>query len=169
MDHAYIIRQLEQNREVIYHLLKDATQEEYLWRPQPEKWCLLEILCHLADEELEDFRTRTQHVLETPEGQPPPIFPDTWVKERNYVEQDYEATLNRFLDERATSVEWLHSLLDPEWENAYMHRVLGPLSGNLFLSNWLAHDQTHIQQIMRLKLAYLKHISGEDLEYAGGV
>ena len=167
MDHAYIIRQLEQNREVFYNLLKDATEAEYRWRPQPEKWCLLEIVCHLHDEEVEDFRTRTRHVLENPEGQPPPIDPASWVEGRRYFDQNYDIMLEKFMDERAKSVAWLHALLDPEWTNAYTHRVFGPMSGNLFLSNWLAHDHLHIRQILKNKFGYLQTVSGQDLTYAG--
>lgn len=61
-----IIRKLDINQEVFKNLLIQKTREEYLWRPQPEKWCLLEIVCHLFDEEREDFKTRVKLTLENP-------------------------------------------------------------------------------------------------------
>ena len=53
-----IIQQLENNQKVFQNLLTNKTKDLYLWRPKPEKWCLLEIVCHLLDEEKDDFRAR---------------------------------------------------------------------------------------------------------------
>jgi len=80
---------------------------------------------------------------------------------------DYETTLAAFIQERDQSVWWLKSLIDPAWNNALNHPGLGPMSGKLFLSNWLAHDYLHLRQIAYTKHAFLKHQTGENLEYAG--
>ena len=86
---AFLIEQLQQNKSVFYNLLKDINNDMFLWKQTPEKWCLLEIVCHLYDEEREDFKFRTQWVLEKPGETPPQFNPVIWVKERNYIEQDY--------------------------------------------------------------------------------
>ena len=91
----FIIEQLQQNKSVFYDLLKDVKEDMYLWKQTPEKWCLLEIVCHLYDEEREDFKFRTQWVLEKPHQKPPPINPVGWVTERNYIGQDYNQALNK--------------------------------------------------------------------------
>ncbi|MCW3121172.1 MAG: DinB family protein [Flavipsychrobacter sp.] len=167
MNYNYIITNLQRNKAVFHSLLAGLTEEEYLWKQQPEKWCLLEIICHLYDEEREDFRARTKHTLETPELPMSPIDPVGWVKERKYLEQDYEAKLTSFLQERDNSIAWLKSLNDPNWDNTYHHPKLGALTAKMFLCNWLAHDHLHIRQITRLKYDHLKHLSGESLSYAG--
>ncbi len=142
-------------------------EELYLWRPGPEKWCLLEVICHLYDEEREDFRARTRHVLETPETPMPPIDPVGWVKDRSYMQQDFTAKLGAFLEERAQSVNWLQSLHTPQWGNIYEHPKLGSLSAKMFLSNWLVHDYIHIRQILKIKFSYFQQLTGEQLSYAG--
>jgi hypothetical protein len=167
MDHDNIIAKLHQNRDVFMSLFSGVKKEEYLWKPAPEKWCLLEILCHLLDEEREDFRTRVKCVLETPEVAPPSFNPIGWVNDRKYMEQDYFQKLDEFTHERDASVKWLQSRQSPQWDNAYNHPTLGPRSAQLYLSNWLAHDYLHFRQIVRLKYDFLKEISGEDLNYAG--
>lgn len=129
---------------------------------------MLEIVCHLYDEEREDFRARTRHVLDTPLEALTPIDPVGWVVERQYMQQEYAAMLGKFLEERQQSVTWLQSLQSPSWDNAYIHPKFGPLTAKMFLTNWLAHDYLHIRQIDRLKHQYLEHISGEKLDYAGG-
>jgi hypothetical protein len=75
--------------------------------------------------------------------------------------------LFKFLKQRKVSVEYLRSLKNAPWKNAYKHSSLGEMSAELFLANWLAHDHLHIRQIMKLKYDFLKEVSGQDLSYAG--
>ena len=162
-----IISSLKNNKETFRQLLGNATDDQIYWSQEPGKWCLLEIVCHLHDEEIEDFRTRVKSVLEDPYQSPPPIDPVGWVKEREYRKQDYERVLGKFLKERDSSINWLESLKDPAWGNTYLHPKLGPMSALLFLANWLAHDILHFRQIIRLKYDYLREMSGISLDYAG--
>ncbi len=167
MNYTKIINGLSENRTVFKELLSGLTEEIYLWKPNAEKWCLLEIVCHLYDEEREDFRTRTRHLLETPTEPLPPIDPQGWVEMRNYIQQNYPDKLNDFLTEREQSVKWLQSLSNPQWDNAYEHPKFGKMTAKMFLSNWLAHDYLHIRQITKLKYDFLKQMTNEDLNYAG--
>ena len=168
MDHYKIIAELSKNGDLFKNLLEDLSSDAYLWKPAPEKWCLLEIVCHLYDEEIEDFRTRTKHVLETPDLPMQLIYPEKWVAERKYLEQNYRDVLDKFLAERRASVQWLRSLKEPAWGNSYQHPELGALTAKLFLVNWLDHDYLHIRQILNLKHGYLGAYSGEGLFYAAG-
>jgi hypothetical protein len=163
----YIIYQLQQNADVFNSLLQNIVEDEYKWKPEPAKWCLLEVVCHLHDEEREDFRSRLKHVLDDNNEPMPAIDPQGWVTSRNYMDKDYQTVLNMFLVERRQSVQWLRSLENPQWNNTYEHPKLGTMDGNLFLSNWLAHDYLHIRQITRLKYEYLQHLSQQNLGYAG--
>jgi len=167
MNHTKIIQELDRNQHVFKTLLTDTSEEARLWKPKPEKWCLLEIVCHLYDEEREDFRTRTRHTLETPDISAPPIDPEAWVTQRKYMQRDFSEMLDKFLAERTTSVHWLKSLSHPNWNNTYQHPELGAMSAKMFLSNWIAHDYLHIRQILNLKFEYLKQLSNENLSYAG--
>lgn len=167
MDYNKIILELFRNKDVFRSLLTGLPKEQYLWKSNSEKWCLLEICCHLYDEEREDFRTRTKYVLETPELPLPTIDPVKWIEERAYIQQDFNSTLNKFLKEREKSVKWLQSLRNPNWDNAYNHPKFGEMTAKMFLTNWLAHDYLHIRQIISLKFDYLKQLTHESLTYAG--
>jgi hypothetical protein len=169
MDPAYAIRELGRNKEIFTLLLSKLEPEEFNWRPTREKWNILEILCHLRDEECEDFRARTRGALEEPNKPFTSIHPEGWVKDRAYAQEDHEEALKGFLYERQRSIQWLSSLKDPNWNNIYHHEQLGDLSAQLFLENWIAHDMLHIRQVMNTRLAYLGHIAEEPLDYAGGV
>ena len=167
MDHSRLIAQLACHRTIFLPLLTGLTAEEVRWKPAPEKWCLLEVVCHLHDEEREDFRARLKHVLETPEAPLPPIDPTGWVAARKYMEQDFGAMRDKFLAERDRSVAWLQGLKNPAWTNAWQHPEYGPMSASLFLVNWVAHDLHHFRQINVLRYGYLASISSETLKYAG--
>lgn len=167
MKPSKIIIELERNKPVFESLLKEIPDGLTLWKPNSSTWCVLEVICHLLDEEIEDFRARTQHALQTPNAPLNPIDPASWPKERRYLELNYDEVLNKFLLERETSVIWLKSLENPKWQQAFLHPKLGAQSAAHLLANWLAHDYHHIRQINALKRDYLKIISGDDLTYAG--
>ena len=163
----FIIRELDRDRILFRELLQGTARKEYTWKPRPESWCVLEVLCHLHDEEREDFRARVKFALQRPDGPLPSIDPQGWVSQRDYLGQDFDAMLEKFLHEREQSTAWLRSLKDPAWENAFSHPVLGEMTASKLLANWLAHDLLHIRQITRLRYDYLADRSGEDLGYAG--
>ena len=163
----FIISELNNNWDDFKSMLSAISKQEYMWKPAPDKWCLLEIVCHLYDEEREDFRARLNHVLTTPDLPMPGIDPIALVTLNDYINQDYHEMLNQFLSERKNSIKWLNSLSAPDYKQAYIHPKFGPLNGELFLTNWLAHDYLHFRQITKLKYDYLKFQTGVSLKYAG--
>ena len=96
-----------------------------------------------------------------------PISPNDWVKEHNYVSLNYQVSVDTFLKERDKSIKWLKSKAEANWNNVFVHHVLGDMSAKLFLTNWLAHDYLHMRQILRYQYQYLAEKSGIDLQYAG--
>ncbi len=167
MEQAHIINELARNRMVFEALLNGTEINAVLWKPAPDKWCLLEVVCHLYDEEREDFRARVKHCLENPTFPLPAIDPAGWVERRKYIGQDFDEKLSSFLNEREISIEWLRSLENPNWENAHDHPTQGRMSAQLFLANWLAHDYIHIRQLNRLKYEFLDGTTQDYLKYAG--
>ncbi len=162
-----VVIQLKNNEHVFKNLLEHVNGDQVIWRPNPEKWNLLEIVSHLVDEEIHDFRTRVEHALYYPEKKLVPIDPEGWVQSHNYTNNDYQETLHLFLEERKASIKWLEQLGEVNWSSALLHPELGKLSAEVFLHNWLAHDYLHIRQILRYKFAFLKSASKIDLSYAG--
>ena len=163
----HIVEQLQKNKFVFLELLQDIDPDMSHWKQAEDKWCLLEILCHLYDEERDDFRFRVKWVLERPGETPPPFNPLDWVLDHKYMEQEYKPMLFKFIAERENSLRWLDNLEDPSWGNHYDHPKLGKLTASYYLNNWLAHDYLHMRQILKLKFDYLEHTSGDDLNYAG--
>ena len=163
-----IIADLDRNKNIVYELLRGIDKETYLWRESADKWSLLEVICHLVDEEKEDFRLRVKSVLENPEIDLHKIDPQGWVNSRKYQEQDYEMKISEWIEERNNSLNWLNTLDSlASWLNAFQHSKFGPLTAKMFLCNWLSHDYHHIRQIITIKRAYIINSTGEKLRYAG--
>ena len=115
----YIINQLDQNKVVFEQLLKTSGEEEYLFKPEANKWCLLEIICHLVDEEVHDFRARVRTALNEKEHPFYAIDPVGWVSSRKYMEQDYKEKIGEWIAERDASIRWLRSLQNPDWSSSF--------------------------------------------------
>jgi hypothetical protein len=167
MNHADIIFRLAQNQNTFAANFHEIPSEEITWRPQPKKWCLLEIVCHLYDEEREDFRARIKHVFETPGKEFTKIDPQSWVTERKYMERNFDEIVSKFLQERNQSIEWLNSLSNASWKNMYVHNKFGEMSAEMFLANWLAHDYLHFRQITFTRYQFLKNHFDTRFDYAG--
>ncbi len=167
MEPKELIETLNSNLEVFTGLLKVRGEDMIRWKQSDEKWSLLQIICHLVDEEKEDFRERVAYTLETPGKHPPKINPAAWVEDRKYADQDFEEKVNEFVHERKRSVEYLRSHMDSNWDSFYEHEIKGPLSAKFFLKNWVVHDLLHIKQILRLKYDYLKSADNKPIDYAG--
>jgi len=169
VDLAYCSTRLRQNAAAIVALAEGVTPEQARWKPTPEEWSLLEVICHLHDEEREDFRQRLDLKLHHPNADWPPINPQRWVTERGYNQRDLPAMRAAFTEERARSLAWLDSLSHPDWSAAHVHPVAGKMTASDVLGAWVAHDHLHLRQLNELHWLWLTtQVDALSLEYAGG-
>jgi hypothetical protein len=160
---------LAANAVVFAALVDGVGAEQARWKPEPQKWSILEVTCHIADEEVEDFRRRLDLTLHHPGDPWPPIDPQAWATERRYNERELAAALERFLSERRESVEWLRGLAGVDLDLSYEHPRAGRLRAGDLLASWLDHDLIHIRQITRLHHQWLvERALPYRTEYAGG-
>lgn len=150
-----IVEALRRNARVVAALVSAVGDEQARWRPHPDKWSILEVVSHLADEEVEDFRARVDAALNRPNDQWKPIDPEGWVAARRYNEGNLVEQTERFLTSRAETVSWLEGLHVPDWDVAYDHPRFGPIRAGDLLTAWVAHDHIHIRQINRLQREFL--------------
>jgi uncharacterized damage-inducible protein DinB len=168
MNHQRIIGHLGVNCEVFKQLFHDISDDQARWQPGKDRWSILEVVNHLYDEEREDFRKRIGLVLSDPVRPWPPIDPEGWVVERGYNGRDFKASRHNFLTERDASLGWLNNLNSADWQAIHHHPRMGPMSAELLLANWLAHDLFHIRQIAQLHFAYLaERVKPISLLYSG--
>jgi uncharacterized damage-inducible protein DinB len=168
MNHEKIIAHLRVNVDIFTNLFQNVSDEQARWKPGRDRWSILEVINHLYDEEREDFKQRIELVLNNPEAAWPPIDPERWVIQRSYNEREFKQSLQNFLAERDKSLLWLNQLVSPDWQATHRHPKMGPMSAELILANWLAHDLFHIRQVNDLHFACLKEmVKPVPLDYSG--
>ena len=167
MEFKLLFQELQNSTEVIRALLSGITQAEAQFKPSAESWSILEVLCHLYDEEREDFREHLDFILFRQDEEWHPIDPAGWVSQRNYNQQNFAEMLEKFFTEREKSLKWLKELMNPDWEKTYPNPYRTLSAGELFAC-WAAHDILHIRQLVELRRSRLENLTTPfDLDYAG--
>jgi len=160
--------ELERNGNSIQLLLAGIDPEDSRYKPTPETWSLLEVICHLYDEEREDFRQRVDILLYRPSDPWPPINPVGWVIERNYNRQDFPVMIAKWVAERQQSLAWLDGLVAPDWDRKSVTPFGFEMAAGDMLASWVTHDTLHMRQIVELTHARVLNLTQPyDIRYAG--
>lgn len=167
MQFEMLHRELADSAAVVRQLVTGVGQQDASHKPSPESWSILEVVCHLYDEEREDFRQRLDIALHRPQEPWPPIDPVGWVTRRQYNARDLAEMLGKFLAERDLSLAWLRDRASANWEAEYP-AAFGPIRAGDLLASWVAHDNLHIRQLVELRRARLVAITAPySVQYAG--
>jgi hypothetical protein len=167
MDVQWCARTLAENAERIESLVEGISDHQARWKPEEESWSILEVVNHLYDEEMEDFRLRIDYTLFRPGDPWPPIDPEGWVKQRHYNQRVLESSVWNFLSARERSLAWLRKLPAPDWDRTY-EADFGSIRAGDLLAAWVAHDMLHMRQLVELLYQYAEQRLDENkLEYAG--
>jgi hypothetical protein len=138
--------ELARTPDVLERLLGGLDAAAWRARPAPAEWAPVEIVCHLRDEETEDFGARVRVVAEGGTSFAP-IDPERWAVERRYLEADGPAALADFRARRAANLAWLATIAADRLAGAVTHQRTGALSGLDLVAAWVAHDRLHLTQL----------------------
>jgi hypothetical protein len=127
-------------------LLSDLDPATWRERPAPAEWSPVEIVCHLRDEETEDFGARLR-VVATGGSAFVRIDPAGWAEERRYRDADGPSVLAAFRERRAATLAFLAELAPDRLRHAVTQAQLGRLSGLDLLAAWVTHDRLHLAQL----------------------
>ena len=167
MEFKTLYQELVDSTEMIRVLIKNIDQEQAQAKPDAESWSILEVMCHLYDEEREDFREHLDFILHRQHEEYHVIDPQRWVKERKYNERNFEEMREKFFAERKQSLEWLIEFSNMDLETTYMSEYGTVTAGEMFAS-WVAHDNLHIRQLVELRRHRIENITQPyDIRYAG--
>jgi len=154
---------------VLERLLAGLDAAAWRARPAPKEWAPVEIVCHLRDEEVEDFGARVRVIADGGAGFAP-IDPERWAVERDYLGADGPATLAELTRRRAASVAWLTTLEAEQLARVVESPRAGRLSGLDLVAAWVAHDRIHLAQLAAtLARDWATHWRPLRMEYAGPI
>jgi hypothetical protein len=167
-DAQRLIERLARGAAPIQALVAGMDDAEARWRPPSGGWSILEVICHMRDEETEDFRQRLRLTLEDPAREWPKLDPEGRIKEGRFQERSLKPELDALLAERRKSLEWLRGLKAPDWSRAHVHPRLGSMAAGEMLASWVAHDLLHVRQIARIQYEHARAEAAPwSLDYAG--
>ncbi len=167
MEFKTLDQELQNSTEMIRALLAGITQAQASVKPDEKTWSILEVTCHLYDEEREDFREHLDFILHRQNEVWHVIDTQGWVIQRKYNEQNFAEMQEKFFVEREKSFAWLNGLRNPDWEKTYTTEYRTINAGEMFAC-WVAHDNLHIRQLVELRRRHIEMITQPySLEYAG--
>jgi len=121
------------------------------FKPSPEKWCVLEILAHLADMEIV-LGYRMRQMLADAKPVIAPLDQDAWAHQLGYMETPVAESIafygvarhhNLRLLKRATAADYAKSAYHPELQRDMTVAEIAERIG--------VHGTNHLQQIEMLK------------------
>lgn len=168
MESASAQKQLKYQADAIVALASGLTPEEIAWKPDPENWSVLEVIHHLAYEEINDFRRYFDHILHSPDAPWQEFPPLDSLADAESAEHALQERLMKFQSERERSLAWLAGLDDVDWDAAAETPWGAKMTAGDMLASWLAHDLLHVRQLVELRYALTAAASQPySIKYAG--
>jgi hypothetical protein len=168
MDVARLCELLANQAVVIAGLTADIDDASARLPLKQGEWTILEVMCHLYDEEREDFRVRVIQTLTHPTISLASIDPESWVLSRGYAQRAFNEMREQFFVERQQSISALRQLGEAAWDTPLNHPRLHELTAEQVAWAWVAHDLLHIRQLTELRYAlYQRQTPPYGYGYAG--
>ncbi len=133
-------------------LTAGLTPDQLCAAPSPDEWSANDVLAHLracADMWGDCIATIIAEDRPTIRA----INPRTWIRETDYLELEFQASLRAFTTQRTKLLQGLHPLKPKDWSRMATVTGAGKVLERsvLFYAQWLAtHERPHIKQIGRI-------------------
>lgn len=127
------------------------------WRPEPEAWCINEVVGHIIEADRNGFAGRIQEILAAPvDGQPLKAWDiEGAVIQRRDRQKDGLALLDELEKIRQEGSELVARLQPTDLSRYGRHPLVGELRVVDILHEWIHHDQRHVKQILSNVQAYV--------------
>jgi len=149
-----LVAALEQTTPALVGLTSSLSEQALDFRPVSDAWSIREILAHLVDDEMYVMRTRLERIIAEEKPLLAPHDEKQWYASRNTSRDQIAELLDDFALQRAASLGIIKMLRESDWQRCGQQPEYGIFSAQEWLTNWVAHDQTHLQQIESNLLGY---------------
>ncbi len=142
---AAIMPQYRGNIAALYGLLSEVKEHQWLQRPDPAEWSILQILCHLWKVETEVHQQRLRMIL----GEDDPFIASVTPPGPRipHCHDDGYAVMSQFHQRRCQTMELIAGLTRQDWQRPARHSIFG-LTNLLEMAYFTAqHDRLHITQL----------------------
>lgn len=150
---AEILERYRRGPEVIATLMTGAAGPELDFRPAPDKWCVRQIVAHLADAEIvaaDRFRRIIAEDRPTLIG----FNQDAWAKNLNYAKRKTSESVEMFRRLRTDCHELLKEQPPEVFERTGNHNERGVVTLRQLVEGMAGHAESHALQIRQVRDAY---------------
>ena len=140
---------LAKTPQILEKLLGDLPGELLHWKPNADRWCISEVLAHLAALE----QVYAERVLRIMAEDAPPLarYDLEGAKARGeYARGSAGENLAHFTRTRLSTLTMLEGLPPSAGARTGAHSELGPITLAELLHEWAGHDLGHVRQIAEL-------------------
>jgi hypothetical protein len=134
---------------IIAELISGVAAEKLATPPASGKWSVVQIIAHLAEDELVTS-WRYRQMLENPGAALPGFDQDLWAKLGAYSQWTAEDALLMFKLLREANLRMTSQLTPEQWESRGVHGERGPMTVRSLFRHMAGHDRNHVEQIARI-------------------
>jgi hypothetical protein len=145
------IEDAEKSPKQIASAVSSLNDKTLRYKPSPEKWCILEILAHIADMEIL-YAYRLRQMLADKNPVIAPIDQNAWAKNLGYLESSPAELVALYGLNRHATLQLLRRLKPGDLEKSAQHPELKrPVTVAEYVGMMAGHGPNHLAQIERLK------------------
>jgi hypothetical protein len=148
-EYKELIRSLEDTPRKIKQLVGDLGESKVRERSGENTWSVVEHVCHLRDIEKEGYAVRITKLLTEDHPLLEDIEGDKLAVERVYINQDFKAALDDFINVRRANIDAIRDLSAEQLSRSGMFDD-SPLSLLDLLKKMRQHDHEHIDEMVHL-------------------
>ncbi|MEZ4863644.1 MAG: DinB family protein [Caldilineaceae bacterium] len=137
--------------------------------PAPGAWFINEVIGHLIETEERGFGGRIRRLLAQADYVCQPWDPDQVARERHDDQKLAADLLQEFAAIRAANLRFVPTLTPAQLTRTAQHPVVGILSVNDLLHEWVHHDHNHIKQILSNVQAWAWSHMGNAQRFSGEI
>jgi len=148
-----LLERFRRGAELIAVTMTGAAGPELDFSPQPGKWSIRQIVCHLADAEIVGAERFRRLIAEDN----PSILAfdqDAWAERLDYKRRRISQAMETFRRIRGENYDLLKALPEETFERSGVHSERGPLKLMDLVRAYAEHAEKHAMQIRDLRAAY---------------
>jgi len=148
-----LIEEYGRGYDMLHEAVKGLTEEEFRYKPAPDKWSIHQILIHVTDSEVSST-SRLKKVLAEEEPLLISFDQDAWANNLSYDLLDREQYLLLFKLLRSSMQPILDNLTSEQSERVGVYADQGRFTFKQLLGYRVQHVRDHLAQIERVREAY---------------
>ena len=133
-----------------------AAGPELDFKPAPDKWCVRQIACHLADSEAVNVM-RLRQILAEDHPTLQSFNGEAWAERLDYGKRKLSQVIETFRRLRTENHELLKDLPEEAFARSGTHTEDGPLTLRALVKGSAEHVEEHVKEIQGVRAAYKEH------------